>query len=303
MALQSAHSIRIYELLKQYEKIGSRVFDLDELKLVLVVQELYKRNNDFKRFVIDRAKKELHKHCDITFDYDEIKKGRKIVAVRFYISSKKKDKATVPTAPVEEPLESTKGLALSLSGLGFSEKQIQELQEAHAAEYLQSLISYVQGLTKEKNIKNPAGYLLKLLKENAKPPIKERRSTGNDERKKLALQKQLEKQKQQLIVELQQEFELAWASVETETLKGVSAKGKGSFLNYVRKNPYLRRKFLNESGILDESHPDYQEWFLYFLTPDKDDTFLEWALAQKGYQLQKTYEGGYLLSGKQKKIF
>ena len=39
LKLPSTYSVRIYELLKQYEKIGKRRFDLQELKEIIGVLE------------------------------------------------------------------------------------------------------------------------------------------------------------------------------------------------------------------------------------------------------------------------
>lgn len=82
--LKSSYSIRIYELLKQYEKIGSRTIPLDELKKKLGVEQKYKKYNDFKRFVLTVAKSELPKKSDIDFDYREIRHGKQIAEIEFY---------------------------------------------------------------------------------------------------------------------------------------------------------------------------------------------------------------------------
>lgn len=85
LILSSNHALRIYELLKQYEKIGSRTLTVEELKIVLEIEDKYPLYADFKRNVIKRAQKELKKKTDIVFDFEEIKKKRKVHAVKFYM--------------------------------------------------------------------------------------------------------------------------------------------------------------------------------------------------------------------------
>jgi len=84
----SYYSIRIYELLKQYEKIGHREIELEALRLMLGIKpNQYIRYNDFKRNVILYPKKELEKCADIYFDFEEIKKGKKITKLKFKINA------------------------------------------------------------------------------------------------------------------------------------------------------------------------------------------------------------------------
>lgn len=82
----SYYAIRIYELLKQYEKIGYRNIDICKLKQMLGIKsDQYTRYNDFKRYVILQAQKELKKYADISFKFEEIKQGKKIKAIKFFI--------------------------------------------------------------------------------------------------------------------------------------------------------------------------------------------------------------------------
>lgn len=105
--LKSQFSIRIYELLKQYEKIGQRLFSLADLRSVLGVEDgQYKLYADFKRKVLLVAQEELTKKTDLSFSFEEIKIGHSIGQVRFYIKSQDQEKTQlaeaedVPAEPV-----------------------------------------------------------------------------------------------------------------------------------------------------------------------------------------------------------
>lgn len=85
--LKSYNQQRIYEILKQYEKIGVRTERLEELRAFLSISEKeYPRWADFAQKVLKVAQKAIAESTDITFEYEPIKKGRKVVAVKFIIS-------------------------------------------------------------------------------------------------------------------------------------------------------------------------------------------------------------------------
>lgn len=86
--LKSRFSIRTYELLKQYESIGTREFLLTDLKEMLGVgPEDYPLYGNFKAKVLLVAQKELQAKTDIAFDFEEIKVGRSVGRIRFTIHS------------------------------------------------------------------------------------------------------------------------------------------------------------------------------------------------------------------------
>ncbi len=87
---QSIYSIRIYQLLKQYLSIGKRTFEIGELREILGIdKEKYTVFKDFRRYVIDQAKKELDEKADISFDIEKIRECRKIKWLKFIILTKK----------------------------------------------------------------------------------------------------------------------------------------------------------------------------------------------------------------------
>jgi plasmid replication initiation protein len=85
LKLPSTYSIRIYELLKQYEKIRTRTLDVAEMKEILGITREYKLYANFKQRVIDKAQKDLAEFTDIRFVYEEIKDGKAVVSLVFHI--------------------------------------------------------------------------------------------------------------------------------------------------------------------------------------------------------------------------
>ncbi|WP_158413541.1 replication initiation protein [Gracilibacillus boraciitolerans] len=83
--MRSSYSIRLYELLKQYAPIGKRRFDLLVLKKMLGVDGKYKGYGQFKQRVLNQAKKELDRKGKLIFSFEEIKQGRQVKEIVFFI--------------------------------------------------------------------------------------------------------------------------------------------------------------------------------------------------------------------------
>ncbi len=90
LGMKSAFSVRLYELMKSYIKQQYMVFDLEELKRLFMVEDVksYHRFPDFRRKVLEIALREINELTDITVSYDIVKKGNKVVKIKFYIVEK-----------------------------------------------------------------------------------------------------------------------------------------------------------------------------------------------------------------------
>lgn len=88
LRLGSSYAIKVYQLLKQYEKLGSRIFTLDEIRDILSINTMYKQFSDFKKYVLEVSKRHINQHTDIHIEYEEIKLGRKVDKIKFHIKSK-----------------------------------------------------------------------------------------------------------------------------------------------------------------------------------------------------------------------
>lgn len=177
--LKSRYSIRIYELLKQYEYIGKRQIEIEELRYLLTIEkEKFKLYGDFKRYVILKAQKELKKSTDIAFSFKEHKKGRKIVSLTFHIeknkdkqksdSPNKKPKNSPAPSTADQMVDSNLAKALSLIPAGQIENQkvrnmIEDFLQKEDFDYVKWNILYTN---KQKPQKDYAGYLFKSLEEN-----------------------------------------------------------------------------------------------------------------------------------------
>ena len=99
--LQSVYSIRMFEFIKENEfKRDGFEITIDELKEMLFMKaidnagsELYPLYGDFKKRVLMKAQEDLTEHCDTTFEFEERKDGKRVVAIYFRPVSTQKNKS------------------------------------------------------------------------------------------------------------------------------------------------------------------------------------------------------------------
>jgi hypothetical protein len=103
MELKSSYSIRIYEILKRWQFMNEIEIPLDELRKMVGATDKYLEYHNFKKRVLTPSKKEIAEKTDLSFEYKEVKSGRKVVAIRFFIRERRVDgKDIIPGIPHEK---------------------------------------------------------------------------------------------------------------------------------------------------------------------------------------------------------
>lgn len=99
MAFSCSYSNRLLMLIMEWEKIQPRQISIDELRDMFQLLDKYKMFNDFKRFVIDPAIKEINALSDFNVKFTPIKTGRSYTHIKFFI--KRKVRSTIDVKPVD----------------------------------------------------------------------------------------------------------------------------------------------------------------------------------------------------------
>lgn len=87
MRFRSPYSVRMYQLMKEYQKIKRRSITVDELRLKMAIEaEKYEVYKNFKARVINQALKEINEKSDIYVVMEEFKAGNKVTELTFYIT-------------------------------------------------------------------------------------------------------------------------------------------------------------------------------------------------------------------------
>ena len=147
---KSNYSVRIYELLKQYQTIRQRILTIEQLRSMLFIEDEYPRYNDFKRNIILIAQREMGAKSDIIFEFEEIKQGRKVVAIKFTIK-KNPNKITIEEMDlfkqsefIAPPLLNDSPAVSRLLKFGFNEASIPEITKNHTDEYINENLNIAQ---------------------------------------------------------------------------------------------------------------------------------------------------------------
>ena len=79
----SLYTTRLYELIQEFKDTGYMIKSVDKLREVFAVGSSFKLYADFKRYTFDHACKEINDHYRMNLGYEELKEGRKVIAVKF----------------------------------------------------------------------------------------------------------------------------------------------------------------------------------------------------------------------------
>lgn len=168
---KNKYSIRMYELLKQYQKIKRRKFEIEKLRELLMLDEnQYDRFYDFERFILKQTMAEINDLTDLTVNYEKIKKGRKCVAVEYSIDSKE-DRSYIDFLEQSYDIPGMTKM-MGLENENFDAKQIMDIygmavdktqDQVDVFKYIK--INYLYS-KKDNRARNVYAYLLKAVEED-----------------------------------------------------------------------------------------------------------------------------------------
>jgi len=79
----SLYSTRLYELIQEFKDTGWLLKSVEQLREVFAVGKKYAEYKSFKARTFTHAVDEINAQYDINLKFEEIKEGRKVVAIRF----------------------------------------------------------------------------------------------------------------------------------------------------------------------------------------------------------------------------
>jgi len=174
LSLGSYYSIRLYELLKKWERTGKWETTVDHLKeLMGITQKSYNVYGNFKNRIIGPATKELNSKTDLKVTFEEIKKGRRVVKIVYKIKKVRGnvfdfgllEKNDIPTDLLGRMNHYAEHYEVDLIEF----KRIHSIasriyEESKINEELLELITY----TNKNANKNPIGFMIHILKQKEK---------------------------------------------------------------------------------------------------------------------------------------
>ena len=179
IGLKSIHSIRIYELLKQYESIGNREISVNDLRDYCGIKtEQYKKFNSFKKDVLERAEREINNKTDIIIEYKNIKRSRKIIAIEFIIKknnqstkSDLKHSKTDKTSAIKKEPRLQNALLEKLKEYGFSRLAAKKFLQQESEEIIENALKAVEIQITKGTVKNTQAMIRTAIQEHWKPDV------------------------------------------------------------------------------------------------------------------------------------
>lgn len=129
-----ASTWRVYEILKQYKEAGKREIEIEDFKRMTATTGKYPRPTDLKARVIDPAVEEINAVSDLRVQYEQKKRGRRIIGFTFIIRDNPNTKT--PQEKIRkaaEDLDDGKSLAPDLVQILKDEYRVSEKQARQLA--------------------------------------------------------------------------------------------------------------------------------------------------------------------------
>ena len=98
----SLYTTRLYELIQEFKDTGYMLKSVEKLRDIFAVGDSFRLYSDFKRRTFDHACKEINNNHELNLGYEEIKEGRKVIAVKFVFKKTRIHKVTNQKTGVEK---------------------------------------------------------------------------------------------------------------------------------------------------------------------------------------------------------
>ena len=189
--LTSRYSYILFCYIEKNRNWKSWTISLDDLKIILgATEETYSQFKYFKKFILEKSRKEIIDKTECKFDYEPIKKGRRVAEIRFTVATladleeKKEDPQITIEQWQKEENKTRDNICEGLSDPAFdelSEEQLKVLVSLaaekgytgkDAALHLKTCLAAAQ----EKGAKHPYDYAKKML-ENQKKKAEKKTGT------------------------------------------------------------------------------------------------------------------------------
>lgn len=284
--LPTAYSIKLFEILKSKEYRRYWECSLEELKEILGVEEgMYKIYGNFNSRVLRPSVLSINENTDIKVEYEEIKTGRKVTGIGFYINSQKVDRSEknlileVLGGAISKAVD---GETLKrLQEYGLSKKQAEEIMIEHNGEYVIENLDEIDKRRKTQDIKNIGAYTIAAIKDDYAQSTREEKQ-GREEQKQVKTQQAQQAQEQEeQEAELHRRYiEAIYAEIQKTVTDEKYEEEAQSYLEQVNdftkkliaKNnlvtgdyatsPYTKNnfaKYLAEKHLLEEWH-SVEDW-------------------------------------------
>ena len=180
-ALKNSDQIRTYELLKRYVKRGVRRFELEDYRYKLAYDDdIYPEYSKLKQRKIKPTIKAINENTDIEiYDFKEIRYGRKVGAIEFYIRENKEAQLEENEELIDDSIDPSHvenvnrivGRNLSAGMVSkITNISLNSIKDNHVDmtvyEYIEDKVKAVKNYAQSNTIRNYMSVFLAALREN-----------------------------------------------------------------------------------------------------------------------------------------
>lgn len=180
-ALKNSDQIRTYELLKRYVKRGVRRFELEDYRYKLAYDDdIYPEYSKLKQRKIKPTIKAINENTDIEiYDFKEIRYGRKVGAIEFYIRDNKEAQLEENEELIDDSIDPSHvenvnrivGRNLSAGMVSkITNISLNSIKDNHVDmtvyEYIEDKVKAVRNYARSNTIRNYMSVFLAALREN-----------------------------------------------------------------------------------------------------------------------------------------
>jgi plasmid replication initiation protein len=172
----SKYAKRLYGIACQWRSVGSKRFEITELKKMLGLidkkgNEQFERISDFKKFVLDIARTQISENTDIELDYELKKRGIEFFWVTLHINSQKFKQLEID---FEKPVDIQK-FKSKLMAYGFTDEQAEIIATKEKEKDFDILITELNEKVRNRklSVNKSIAYLVGVYQKKEILPIKQ----------------------------------------------------------------------------------------------------------------------------------
>jgi plasmid replication initiation protein len=247
LGLDSSYAMRFYEICKEKERFKTFQYTVTEIKEMFSIENKYKNYFDFKVKIIIQARNELQENSELYFDFEEIKQGKKVVAIRFTVIKNKKnlkrdeDELSILTKELPNHTEVlTKDVYETVKSFNVSLSTVKNWFEKYPYLQIKQGVDYTLLQHKKGKINDVASYLQKMVSA----------IDITDKQEKVKTEKKVKLEQQKQVKEEQTLFGHQANQIKNDYFIGKKELAK----QLLEANPNLFTQILDE--LKDESQAD-----------------------------------------------
>jgi plasmid replication initiation protein len=144
----SLYTTRLYELIQDFKETGWMLKSIDQLREAFAVGNKFKAYRDFKQRTFAHACQEINDNYDMGLRFEELKEGRKVVAVKFFF------RQTVVTQVTNQKTGKITNIYSNPEAQTSTRKKIKQASLSSSPDILEGQLSFTKLKPEVKSIKS-----------------------------------------------------------------------------------------------------------------------------------------------------